>query len=149
MNLSRLACTSLTVTINSLSPEVGSRIYGHVIYNDVRYRGVEGAALLITRQTEGVRLATERGLVVKVNTVLIPGCNDDQVPLIADKVSQLGAFVMNVMPVIPRGALKDIVPPATEYLEMLRSANEQIIPQFRHCSQCRADAFGLIGAREP
>jgi nitrogen fixation protein NifB len=93
-----------------------------------------------------LRLATERGLVVKVNTVQIPGCNDDQISLIADKVSQLGAFVMNVMPLIPCADLKNIVPPTPEYLEILRSANEQIIPQFRHCSQCRANAFGLIGA---
>jgi nitrogen fixation protein NifB len=146
--LEQIGLHSLTVTINTLSPEVGSHIYRHVNYHDVRYQGVEGAALLISQQVEGVRLASERGLVVKVNTVLIPGCNDDQVPLIADKVSELGAFVMNVMPVIPCGALKDIVPPAPEYLELLRSASEQIIPQFRHCSQCRADAFGLIGARE-
>ena len=78
--------------------------------------------------------------------VLIPGCNDEQIPLIAEKVSGLGAFVMNVMPVIPCGSLKDVVPPTPEYLERLRSSNEQTIPQFRHCSQCRADAFGLIGA---
>jgi nitrogen fixation protein NifB len=143
--LEQIGLHSLTVTINSLSAESGSLIYRHVNYNNVRYQGAEGAALLIDRQVEGVRLASGRGIVVKVNTVLIPGCNDDQVPLIADKVSQLGAFVMNVMPVIPCGALKDVVPPAPEYLEQLRSANERIIPQFRHCSQCRADAFGLIG----
>jgi nitrogen fixation protein NifB len=144
--LEQIGLHSLTVTINAQSPEVGSRIYRHVIFNNVRYQGAEGAALLIDRQIEGVRLAAERGLVVKINTVLIPGCNDDQVALIADKVSQLGAFVMNVMPLIPCGTLKDIVPPTPEYLEQLRSANEQVIPQFRHCSQCRADAFGLIGA---
>jgi nitrogen fixation protein NifB len=144
-DLEQIGLHSLTVTINALSPEVGSRIYRQVTYNDVRFQGVEGAALLIDHQIEGVRLATERGMVVKVNTVLIPGCNDGQVPLIADTVSQLGAFVMNVMPLIPCGALKDIVPPTPEYLEMLRSANEQVIPQFRHCSQCRADAYGLIG----
>jgi nitrogen fixation protein NifB len=144
--LEQIGLHSLTVTINSLSPEVGSRIYRHVTYNNVRYQGVEGAKLLIEQQIEGVRLAAERGLVVKVNTVLIPGSNDDQVSLIADKVSQLGAFVMNVMPLIPCASLKDIVPPTPEYLEILRTANEQIIPQFRHCSQCRADAIGLIGA---
>jgi nitrogen fixation protein NifB len=136
---------SLTITINSLSPGVGSRIYRQVNYNQVRYQGVEAAALLIDRQIEGVRLAVERGLVVKVNTVLIPGYNENQVPMIANAVSELGAFVMNVMPVIPCGALKGIVPPSQEYLEQLRSENERLIPQFRHCSQCRADAFGLIG----
>jgi nitrogen fixation protein NifB len=144
--LEQIGLHSLTVTINTLSPEVGARIYRHVTYNGVRYQGAEGAALLMERQIEGVRLAAELGLVIKINSVLIPGCNDEQIPLIAEKVSQLGAFVMNVMPVIPCGSLKNVVPPTPAYLERLRSANEQIIPQFRHCSQCRADAFGLIGA---
>lgn len=144
--LERIGLHSLTVTINSLSPEVGSRIYRHVTYNGTRHTGPEGAELLINNQIEGVRLAAELGMVVKVNTVLIPGCNDNQIPLIAEKISELGAFVMNVMPVIPCGQLKDVVPPTPTYLEHMRSANEQIIPQFRHCSQCRADAFGLIGS---
>jgi nitrogen fixation protein NifB len=30
-------------------------------------------------------------------------------------------------------------------LQEARDANEDIIVQFRHCSQCRADAIGLIG----
>jgi nitrogen fixation protein NifB len=144
--LCRIGLHSVTVTINALAPEVGSRIYRHVDYKGVRYQGIQGAALLIDKQIEGVRLAAEIGLVIKVNSVLIPDCNDEQIPLIAEKVSSLGAFVMNVMPVIPCGSLKDVVPPTPEYLERLRSSNEQVIPQFRHCSQCRADAFGLIGA---
>ena len=32
-----------------------------------------------------------------------------------------------------------------EELERIRSANESIIGQFKHCRQCRADAVGLIG----
>lgn len=144
--LEEIGVHSLTVTINSLSSEVGSRIYRHVDYKGVRYQGVEGAALLLDKQIEGLRLAAELSLVIKVNSVLIPGCNDGQIPLIAEKVAGLGAFVMNVMPVIPCGTLKDVVPPTGEYLEQLRSINEQSIPQFRHCSHCRADAFGLIGA---
>ncbi|MEI6205435.1 MAG: hypothetical protein WCP20_01500 [Desulfuromonadales bacterium] len=125
----------------------GHPCLGHVSYDGIRHLGLEASALLIDKQVEGVRLATEAGLLIKVNTVLIPGINDDQIPHIADKVSELGAFVMNIMPVIPCGALKDVVPPSLEYLEQIRSANELIIPQFRHCSQCRADAAGLIENR--
>ncbi len=145
--LEQIGLHSLTVTINALSPGVGASIYRSVNYREKLMAGIEGAALLIDRQIEGVRLAAERGLVVKVNTVLIPGCNDDQIPLIAEKVSDLGAYVMNVMPVIPCGEFKNMIPPAQDYLEQVRSANEHIITQFRHCSQCRADAFGLIGNR--
>ncbi|MFZ4855668.1 MAG: radical SAM protein [Desulfuromonadaceae bacterium] len=136
---------SLTVTINAVDPAVGAKIYRHVIYKGNHYRGEEGARILIQNQFEGVRLAAALGLVVKVNTVLTPGINDDQIPLIAEKVSEAGAFVMNIMPIIPQAELADVSPPSPEYLESVRAANEQVIAQFRGCQQCRADAVGLIG----
>lgn len=136
---------SLTITINALSPGVGACIYRHVTYRGTRYTGSEGAALLIERQLEGLRLAAHAGLVVKVNTVLIPGINDQQIPLIAEKVAGLGAYVMNIMPVIPQAELAAVTPPTVDYLESVRAANEGIIGQFRGCRQCRADAVGLIG----
>lgn len=137
---------SLTVTINAIDPAIGAQIYRHVIYKGKHYQGEEGAAILIKNQFEGLRLAAELGLVIKVNTVLVPGMNDLQIPLIADKVSQAGAFVMNIMPIIPQAELSHVAPPSSEYLETVRSANERVIAQFRGCQQCRADAVGLIGA---
>ena len=144
--LAELGLHSLTITINALSPAVGARIYRHVNYRGVHYAGIEGAALLIENQLAGLCRAAELGMVVKINSVLIPGVNDQQIPLIAEKVSECGAYVMNIMPLIPQAELKKSEPPTAEYLEVLRSANESVIPQFRHCSQCRADAVGLIDA---
>jgi len=144
--LTEINLHSLTITINSLSPGVGARVYRHVSYLGKRYAGIEGAALLIERQLEGLRLAAQAGLVVKVNSVLIPGINDHQIPLIAEKVASLGAYLMNIMPVIPQAELSTAEPPSAEYLESVRAANEGIIGQFRDCRQCRADAVGLIGS---
>ena len=143
--LTEINLHSLTITINSLSSGVGARIYRHVTYLGKMYAGIEGASLLIDRQLEGLRLAAQAGLVVKVNTVLIPGINDGQIPLIAEKVASLGAYVMNIMPVIPQSELVSATPPSADYLESVRAANEGIIGQFRGCRQCRADAVGLIG----
>lgn len=143
--LQNLDLHSLTVTINALDPEVGSRIYGHILYHGRRYTGEEAARILIGNQLAGIERAVGYGMTVKVNTVLIPGVNDDQVPRIARKVKDLGAFVMNVMPLIPQADFAHIVPPSPMALEAARQANEKIIDQFRHCRQCRADAAGLIG----
>jgi nitrogen fixation protein NifB len=136
---------SLTVTINAVEPAVGARVYRNVFWRGVHYGGEEGATILIENQFEGVRRAAELGLVVKVNSVLMPGINDDQIPLIAERVSQAGAYVMNIMPLIPQAALSHVTPPSAEYLEEVRAANETIIAQFRGCQQCRSDAVGLIG----
>ncbi|BCS55773.1 radical SAM protein [Geobacter sp. SVR] len=143
--LFELGLHSLTVTINAVDPEVGAQIYRHISYHGRQYRGVEGARILIDNQFEGLRRAGELGLTIKVNTVLVPGVNDAQIPLIAARVKELGAFVMNIMPLIPQAELSHIVPPSEARLAEVRKANEGIIGQFAHCKQCRADAIGLIG----
>jgi nitrogen fixation protein NifB len=144
--LEELGLHSLTVTINALDLEVGARIYSYILRNGRRYSGRDAAKVLLDNQLEGLRRAAEYGMTIKVNTVLIPGVNDEQVPLIAQRVKELGAFVMNVMPLIPQADFAGVAPPAPDFLEEIRSANEKIIGQFKHCRQCRADAVGLIGA---
>lgn len=143
--LEEIELHSLTVTLNALDPRVGGKIYSHVNYNGIRYTGEEGAALLIMNQLEGIRQAAELGLTIKINTVLIPGVNDAEIPAISKKVKELGAFVMNIMPLIPQAEFSHIAPPSPERLDALRCANEKTIGQFKHCRQCRADAVGLIG----
>lgn len=143
--LHELDLHSLTVTLNALDPAVGAKIYGHINYHGKTYRGIEAAEILVANQLEGIRRAVEYGMTVKVNTVYIPGINEEQVPLIGRKIKELGAFVMNIMPLIPQADFAHIVPPAPELLDEVRRRNETIIGQFKHCRQCRADAVGLIG----
>ncbi|HBA86600.1 MAG TPA: nitrogen fixation protein NifB [Geobacter sp.] len=143
--LEAIGLHSLTVTLNSLDPKVGAKIYSHVYYNGTKYTGEAGAEVLMRNQLEGIRMAADLGLTIKINTVLIPGVNDDQIPAISKKVKELGAFVMNIMPLIPQADFADIIPPSPERLDELRHANEKTIGQFKHCKQCRADAVGLIG----
>jgi len=143
--LHELGLHSLTVTVNALDADVGARIYGHILYRGRRYTGIEAARILIANQLAGLERAAGYGMTIKVNTVLIPGINDDQLPLIARRVKELGAFVMNVMPLIPQADFADVVPATPEEMEVVRKDNERIIGQFRHCRQCRADAAGLIG----
>ncbi len=143
--LQQLDLHSLTVTVNALDPAVGGKIYSNILYHGKKYDGKEGARILLANQLEGIGRAAEYGMTVKVNTVLIPGVNEEQVSLIGQRVKELGAFVMNVMPLIPQGEFANVLPPPPARLEEIRQANEQIIGQFKHCRQCRADAVGLIG----
>jgi nitrogen fixation protein NifB len=143
--LNGLGLHSLTVTVNALDPAVGGRVYSHILYHGKRYSGQEGAAILLANQLEGIERAAAYGMTIKVNTVFIPGVNEGEVEKIGQKVKELGAFVMNVMPLIPQAEFAGVVPPSPERLEEVRRANEKIIGQFKHCRQCRADAVGLIG----
>jgi nitrogen fixation protein NifB len=143
--LDELNLCSVTVTVNALDPEVGSRIYSHILYHGKRYSGREAAEILVANQLEGIKKAADCGMTVKVNTVYIPGVNETQIPLLSNTVKKLGASVMNIMPLIPQAEFAHIVPPTEAELEEVRNSNEKVIGQFKHCRQCRADAVGLIG----
>ena len=143
--LAELGVGSVTVTVNALDPAVGGRIYAHVCFGGGRYQGEEAAEILIARQLEGIRRAVDRGLAVKVNTVLIPGINGGEVERIARSARELGVTIMNVMPLIPQAEFAHIPSPSSHHLEEVRDACGRIIGQMRHCRQCRADAVGLIG----
>ncbi len=143
--LQNLNLCSLTITMNALDPDVGARIYSHVLYHGKRYCGREAAEILIANQLEGMQKAVKYGMTVKVNTVFIPGVNEEQVTPISHMVKELGASVMNILPLIPQADFAHVIAPSEEKLEGVRKNNEKIIGQFKHCRQCRADATGLIG----
>jgi nitrogen fixation protein NifB len=143
--LINLGVQSVTVTINALTAETGANVYEWIRHGGVKLSGVEGAALLLKRQFDGVHYASAAGMMVKINSVYIPGVNDHETLDLAVKVRDLGANVMNIIPMIPLGIFKDLEPPSDAVMEMVRNQAELILSQARHCKQCRADAVGLIG----
>jgi nitrogen fixation protein NifB len=100
---------------------------------------------LIERQLRGLKAAADQGLVVKVNTVLIPGLNEKEAVEVAKKAAELGAFIQNIIPLIPLHSFKDHRPPTCEELKKVREEASKYIQQFRLCKQCRADSYGIPG----
>jgi nitrogen fixation protein NifB len=74
---------SLTVTVNAVDPEIEAKINRAIIYHGKKYEGVEAAEILIKNQLEGIRQVSAAGITVKVNTVLVPGINDNHIETIA------------------------------------------------------------------
>ncbi len=136
---------SLTVTINAVTPATAENIYAWVIYQGRRYEGRAAAELLLATQWRGLENAIDAGLIVKVNTVLIPGVNDHEVPLIAERAGKLGADLMNILPLIPQAEFAHMTRPSHAELNRMREKCRPFIPQMTHCKQCRADACGILG----
>lgn len=140
-----LNVTSLTVTINAVDPIIASKISSYSIFDGKKIKGVEGARELVNRQLEGLRIASELGFLIKVNAVLIPEINRDHVRNIAYEVKNRGAHILNIMPLIPMGNFANQRAPSCDELIKTREIAESIIPIFRACKQCRADACGIPG----
>jgi nitrogen fixation protein NifB len=144
-DLLRVGVTTLTVTMNAIDPEIEAQLIGHVSYKGKIYRGLEAAKIMIENQLEGIRLAVKAGLVVKVNTVLVPGINDEHIVEVAKKINELGVYIMNVMPLICQAKFSDRVAPTPAECKGVQDKCEPYVQQMRHCRQCRSDAIGLIG----
>ena len=137
----------LTVTMNACDPEIGAKIYSMVSYDGKKYNGIEGATILMQRQTEGIKLCVELGMVVKVNIVMIPGINSDHIPDLVRYVKGLGAYIVNILPLIPvEGTpFENIRAPTPLERKDLMDRCALDAKMMRHCRQCRADAIGLLG----
>ena len=141
----------VTITINCVDPEVGAKIYPWIYWNNKRIFGIEGARILIEQQQKGLEMLTSRGILVKVNSVLIPGVNDEHLKEVSKIVKAKGAFLHNVMPLIAEpehGTYYGIMEqpePTPEQLQDLQDACAGDMAMMRHCRQCRADAVGLLG----
>lgn len=139
---------SLTVTVNAVDPEIEEKLNAFIIYHGEKITGVEGAKILIKNQLEGIKKVADAGITVKVNTVLVPEINGDHIEEIAKTVSELGAKIYNIIPLIPQHELKDCQAPTCAQIEEVRTKASNYIDVFRHCQHCRADAVGVPGKSE-
>ncbi|HEY0885541.1 MAG TPA: nitrogenase cofactor biosynthesis protein NifB [Ramlibacter sp.] len=141
----------VTITINMVDPEVGERIYPWIYYNHKRWTGRDAAKILHERQMLGLEMLTSAGILAKINSVMIPGINDEHLKEVNVQVKKRGAFLHNIMPLISdpvhgtHFGLTGQRGPTAQELKTLQDACEGGAKLMRHCRQCRADAVGLLG----
>jgi nitrogen fixation protein NifB len=149
--LASLGVRHVTVTVNMLDPEVGERIYPWILWNGRKVRGREASRILSDRQMEGIARLRAHGVLVKVNSVVIPGVNDDHLPAVTRAVRAAGAFIVNLVPLLSAPehgthfGLSGQLGPTAEELEAVQKSCELDARLMRHCRQCRADAVGRLG----
>ncbi|HEY8804836.1 MAG TPA: nitrogenase cofactor biosynthesis protein NifB [Clostridium sp.] len=142
-----LGVSHITITINTVDPEIGVKLYKEINYLGVKYTGIEGARILLQNQLSGLRYLTSKGLICKVNIVYVKGVNDIGIEDTVKKVKECGAFMTNIMPMInaPGSIFEHIKTVNNEELLVMRKKCEIDLKQMYHCKQCRADAVGTLG----
>jgi len=139
---------TITVTVNAVDPEIQNDITSYIVYEGKVIHGIEGAKILIENQLKGIRAISQLGVVVKVNSVLIPGINSEHIEEIARTVKEAGASLYNIIPLIPQHDLSHIHAPDCIELDKARRDGEKHLEVFRHCKHCRADACGIPGEKD-
>jgi len=142
-----LGVRHVTITINAIDPDIGAKIYGSVNYIGKVLKGREAAETLLQNQLRGLSILASNGVVCKVNIVMVKGINDCHIPEVVKKVKELGAYMTNIMPLIPTKDTKfeNMPKPDNKELNDLRNICGIDLKQMYHCRQCRADAIGLLG----
>ncbi|MBF0274466.1 MAG: nitrogenase cofactor biosynthesis protein NifB [Nitrospinae bacterium] len=146
----RLGIDHVTVTVNTFNAATAQKIYKWVIIDKKKKDSLEDMEYFLQRQQEGIRKLATKGVLVKVNSLLIPGLNDQELPTISKKLKLMGAFMHNIMPLISKPehgtefGLQNWPEPHPKELEIVRESCGDL-KQMAHCRQCRADAVGLLG----
>ena len=149
--IAELGVDHVTITINCMDPDIGSKIYPWIFHDNRRIVGRAASEILIERQQRGLEMLVERGVLVKINSVMIPGINDQHLKEVSRTVKAKGAFLHNVMPLISdpsHGTVFGLTGqrgPTNAELEALQDACAGDMSMMRHCRQCRADAVGMLG----
>lgn len=145
--LVELGVSHVTVTMNAIDPKIGAKVYRYVNYMGTKFEGESAAAILLANQLTGIKYLTERGLIVKVNIVMLKGINDEHIPSVVKKVKELNGTITNIMQMIPvKGSVFEDLPlVSNQEVMQMRKKCEVDLKQMYHCKQCRADAVGTLG----
>jgi nitrogen fixation protein NifB len=100
---------------------------------------------IIQKQLGGIERAVALGMIIKVNTILIPDYNVEDITYITQQVAQSGASLQNIVPMIVCGENSNLRTPTKKELNDARLAASKHLRQFTHCKQCRSDVIGIPG----
>jgi nitrogen fixation protein NifB len=145
--MAKLQVSHVTLTVNAIDPEIGGRVYAWARAGIRVLRGVDAAALLLERQRAAIVELKRHGIIVKINTIVMPGINDEHAAEVAREVAHLGADLMNCIPMYPVAGtpFEALGQLDRGTLAVLRRRTAEFMPQMLHCTRCRADAMGLLG----
>jgi len=147
-DLAELGVSHVTVTVNAVDPDIGAHIYSWVRFGKKVYRKRQAAEILLDRQLAAIKALKQKGIIVKVNTIVVPGINDHHVSDVAEKMAELGVDIQNCMAMYPNAdsPFSEIPEPSPDLMSEIQTQARRLIPQMMHCTRCRADAVGLLGA---
>lgn len=145
--MAELKVSHVTVTVNAVDPAIGARIYSWIRHNKRVMRAEKGAEILLANQMDAIEKLKARDITVKINSIIIPGINDQHIPAVAEHVAGMGIDILNCVPYYPNqgSAFENLEEPSREMVKKIRDAAGKFVKQMRHCTRCRADAVGLLG----
>ncbi len=148
--LAKLNIGHVTITVNAIDPEIAEKVYAWIRYGKKTLKAEDGVKILLEKQIEVIKGLKARGIIVKVNTILIPGINEDHIEAVAERMGELGVDIFNCIPYYRTkgSAFENIAEPSKMLVDETRKKAGQYVKQMTHCVRCRADAVGCLGEKQ-
>nr|WP_321487105.1 radical SAM protein [uncultured Draconibacterium sp.] len=145
--LKELDVSHVTITLNGIETKTLSQLYKWVRFEKRGYFGEQAAEILLRNQMEAIRALKRAGITVKINSIVVPGINDNVIVDIAKKMKEMEVDIMNTIPLYPvEGTpFEDFEEPSPKRMKELQNGIKEYLPPMTHCARCRADAVGLLG----
>ena len=117
----------VTLRVDAVDPEILIKLYAWIRPGRKTVRLAEGAEILLSEQALAVVAFRQAGIKVKIRITLYPGYNDDHLEQIAQRMAQLGAEAMTLVPFKPEAeeAAGQILPPEPDKV-MLAAARSRV-----------------------
>jgi nitrogen fixation protein NifB len=136
---------SISVSMSTTNIPTASIIYEWARFQDSILRDEMMASKIIDAQLRGIHKASDAGIHVKVNTILIPEINARDIAELAHEISEAGATLQNIVPLVPNDMFSSFRAPTMKELQDTRRKASAFVSQFSHCKQCRSDVVGIPG----
>jgi len=143
--LTELKLATVTVSMSTSSVRSASRIYEWGRFQGKTLYGEDMARRIVDSQIRGITKASRAGIHVKVNSILIPEINLQDIVPLAQEIAVAGALLQNIVPLVPNDTLSFSRVPTQQELLHIRKEASKFIRQFSFCKQCRSDVVGIPG----
>lgn len=144
--LKELGFRSISISMSAILPETAAQVYEWALLDGEILRGYAMGESIISKQLAGIKMASDLGIFVKVNTIFMPTINSGDIDLLSKQVADSGAVLQNIVPLVPSSIVPDLRPPNLDELRAVRKTASKNIAQFTHCKQCRSDVVGIPGS---
>jgi nitrogen fixation protein NifB len=144
-NLVSLRVRTISVSISTLNPNSAARLYEWVLHRGRKFSGRKMGSWIVKRQLKGIQNSIDRGILVKVNSILVPGLNEFELESLAQSLSRIGVNLQNIVPLYPYDNSSELEVPSHDQIRVARERSLLHLRQFTHCHQCRSDVVGIPG----
>ncbi len=136
---------TITVSMSTANISTASEIYEWARFENSVLKNEEMGSRIVDSQLRGISKASKAGIHVKVNSILIPEVNMQDIIPLAHEIQKAGAALQNIVPLVPYDRYASLRAPTIQELSDIRKKASTFMKQFLHCKQCRSDVVGIPG----